>query len=238
MLKYIEDIDLSMSEKGYTHTNKIRPSWAKIGTFIECESWNSDIEDDLEQPSLEDLKVQGRVYEGTFSYPTSEKLGKKFWVVYKPDFSIFTWFNNKPEDLSLSGIVLVSLAEIIETTETFSTKYSYIRFSVDRSIKFAEISNHIKPSSSNHPLAFFQGLIDKGSDPFWIYDRINHENLIMISVSCQADVGAWCICQQQNEDEPPIVIIYHENWISSLSTFFGHCQLTHEIWEKIDSFCR
>jgi hypothetical protein len=60
----------------------------------------------------------------------------------------------------------------------------------------------------------------------------------MISVSCQADIGAWLVCQQRDEDEDPIIIVYHENWISGLFTVAGHCQLTYKQWEEIDLHCR
>jgi hypothetical protein len=237
-LKYIKEIDLSVSEEGYNYLNDIRPLWARIGTFVECESWNSDTEDDLEQPSLAEITVKCKIYEGSFSCPALEQLGESFWVIYKPDFSIFTWFNDKPKELPRSGIVLVKVVEIVKTFISCSFRQNFIRFSVDRVIPFPEIARYFEKSHSENTFPFFKWLIDAGEDSFWQYDRVSRGDLIMISVSCQADVGAWLVCQQRDEDEDPIIIVYHENWISGLFTFAGHCQLTYKQWEEIDLHCR
>jgi hypothetical protein len=128
---------------------------------------NSDTEDDLEQPSLAEITVKGKIYEGSFSCPTSEQLGETFWVIYKPDFSIFTWFNDKSEELHRSGIVLVKVIEILETFINCSFKENFIRFSVDRVIQFPEIARYFETSHSENPFSFFKRLIDAGEDLFW-----------------------------------------------------------------------
>ncbi|PSB58605.1 hypothetical protein [Chamaesiphon polymorphus] len=237
-MKYIKEIDLSVSDEAYNHLNQIRPLWARIGTFVECESWDSDTEDDLEQPSLAEITVKGKIYRGSFSCPTSEQLGETFWVIYKPDFSIFTWFNDKPEELPRSGIALVKVIEVLETFINCSFKENFVRFSVDRVIPFPDIARYFEVSSSGNPFPFFKRLIDADEDSFWQYDRIRMGDLIMISVSCQADVGAWLVCQQRDRGEAPTIIVYHENWISDLFTFAGHCQLTYKQWQEIDLHCR
>ncbi|PSB45756.1 hypothetical protein [Chamaesiphon polymorphus] len=134
-MKYTQEFDLNISDELEDRFNRVRPSWAKIATFVSCGDWwfsNYDDDDDtLQQPSLEDLKEPSKIYRGSFSYLKSEHLTGKFWVVYKPDFSISTWFHNKPEELSQSAMVLVSPVEKnFEDAEddTSSIKASYFNF--------------------------------------------------------------------------------------------------------------
>jgi hypothetical protein len=41
-LKYIEEIDLLIGDRIYQSFNDAHPSWARVGTFVECEAWYFD----------------------------------------------------------------------------------------------------------------------------------------------------------------------------------------------------
>jgi hypothetical protein len=244
-LNYVEEVDLNLSNKLKDRFNRVRPSWAKIGTFVSCGDWwfsNCNDDDNLQQPSLEDLKEPSKIYRGSFSYLKSEHLIGKFWVVYKPDFSISTWFNDKPEELSQSAMVLVSpIEKIFEDAEDdlSSIKASYFNFYVDRVIPFNEIANYFEPSYSQVPLSAFQGVIENKKDPYWQkYYQIVDRDLVLIEAHAQGDVSAWFVCQKRDNCDAPVVILYSSNFITELFTFFGNCPLTCKQWETIERYCQ
>jgi hypothetical protein len=240
LLKYIKEINLSISDELFGRFETARPAWAKVGTFVECESWDFDVDldDAIRQPSLEEVKVDGTIYRGNFSYPDSEQLSEKFWVVYKPDFYINTW-DDKPGELSQSAMVLVNVIEIIETSEASRNKNSYIRLSVDRVIPFQEIATYFEPSYDKNPVHGFHGWTEKNKYAYWDgYFREIDNDLILIEAGGQGDVSAWFVCQKRAECEAPVVILYSHYLISKLFTFFGNCPLTKKQWEEIDLYCR
>jgi hypothetical protein len=48
----------------------------------------------------------------------------------------------------------------------------------------------------------------------------------------------WFICQQRDEHEAPVVILYSHIFGSQLFTVFGNCLLTRAQWENVDLCCR
>jgi hypothetical protein len=220
------------------------PSWAKVKTVVQCEELylNGDDEDDFDRPSLADLKIPEKIFKGQFSHCNFDllELNDRFWVIYKPDFSITTWFNDKPEDLSQSAIVLVHPIETIETSENYDTIYSYIKFSVDLVIPFSEIAKYFEPTDCQIPLPGFAGLTEQTKYNYWEqYIRIIDKDIIFIEAyGAQGYVYEWFICQKLDEYESPVVILYHHICGSQSFTVFGNCVLTREQWENIDLCCR
>lgn len=214
------------------------PSWAIIKTFIQCEELylNGNDENDFNQPSLADIKVSGKILKGMFS---CENLGDweisdRFWFVYKPDLSITTWFDNKPEDLSQSAIVLVNPIERIDNI------YGYLKFYIDLVIPFSEIANYFEPTDCLIPLPGFHGLTEQSKYSYWDeYIRTTDRELMLFEVyGGQGYVCEWFVCHKISEYETPVVILYSHTFGSLSFTIFGNCLLTREQWENIDLCCR
>jgi hypothetical protein len=203
---------------------------------------NGDDEDDFEQPSLSDFQVPGEIFKGQFSYCNFDllELNERFWVIYKPGFSITTWFNDKPEDLSRSAIVLVNPISTIENSENYDTIYSYIKFSVDLVVPFPEIANYFKPTACQNPLPGFDGWTEQTKYSYWgKYSRIIDKDIMLVEAYAQPGYTyEWFICQKRDEYEDPVVILYCHTFGSQSFTVFGNCVLTREQWENIDLCCR
>jgi hypothetical protein len=213
------------------------PSWARVKTFMQGEELylNGNDEDDFNQPSLADLQP-GKILKGMFSCKNlgDWEISDRFWFIYKPDLSITTWFDNKPEDLSQSAIVLVNPIERIDN------RYGYIKFYIDLVIPFSEIANYFEPTDCIIPLPGFNGLTEQTKYSYWDkYIRIIDRELMLFEVyGGQGYVYEWFICQKINEYEAPVVILYSHTFGSLSFTIFGNCLLTREQWENIDLCCR
>jgi hypothetical protein len=205
------------------------PSWAIVKTFAQCEELylNGNDEDDFNRPSLADLKVPGRILKGMFSCRNlgDWELSDRFWFVYKPDLSITTWFENKPEDLYQSAIVLVNPIGTIDNIQR------YIKFYIELVIPFSEIADYFAPTDCQIPLPGFKGLTEQTKYSYWEeYIRIVDGELMFFEVYGQGDVCEWFICQKRDEYEAPVVILYSHTFGSLSFTVFGNCVLTREQW--------
>jgi hypothetical protein len=242
-LKYIEEIDFSTSDRIHSIFNGARPSWAKAGTFIQCWSWyfNTDNEDDdlKDVLLLADVKPE-QIYTGSFSYPNSEQLSQQFWVVYKPDFSVFTWLDDKPGELSQSAMVLVSpLEKTYPDAEGIGSITIYLRFSVVKVVPFRSIADYFEPVYTENPLIHFHEIVHGHINTYWQYFyKIIDRDLILIEAGLQCDVGAWFICQQRSEYDDPLVLFYTYNLMGDSYQFFGNCPLSQEQWKNIESYCK
>ncbi len=219
-------------------------SWARAKTVVQCEELylNGNNEEDFDKPSLEELKIVGKIFKGQFSYCNLDllELSDRFWVIWKPDFSITTWFDNKPEDLSRSAIVLVNPIEEIEASASHHTTYSYIIFSVDLVIPFPEIAKYFEQTNSQNPLPGFNGWTEQTKYNYWDkYIRIIDKDIMSFEAyGGQGYVCEWFVCQKRDEHEDPVVILYSHSLGSQLFTVFGNCLLTGSQWENIDLCCR
>ena len=88
-------------------------NWVQLNTFVECEYFWLNDEDDSEflPISITKLEMSETNYNFSLSCDPSKiesiGLGVKLWLVYKPDFSISTWFSEKPDEISESGLIQI-----------------------------------------------------------------------------------------------------------------------------------
>jgi hypothetical protein len=242
-LKYIKEIDLAISDRIHKSFNEARPSWAKAGTFIECEAWYFDTdneEDDLQDVLLlADVKPEQK-YIGSFSYPNSEQLSQQFWVVYKPDFSVFTWLDDKPGELSQSAMVLVNpLEKTYPDAENIGGITSYLRFEVVKVLPFRSMANYLEPIYSENPLIHFHEIVCGNINTYWEYfSKVIDRDLILIEAWIQGDVGAWFVCYYPSEYDAPTLLFYTYRPILESYQFFGNCPLSQEQWKNLELYCK
>jgi hypothetical protein len=169
---------------------------------------------------------------------------------YKPDFSISTWFSEKPDEVSQSGLIQI---EITEKSEDYYTQSSFIQISIEAKIidilPFISIVDRFTPICSGEPYSFLKNVMDSYHtnnmnmmtrlsqhqinphiNLISGYDRIISGDLTFINfIYPPSDFGGWIIVQQRQEYEYPVLVAYTEMTINSL-TFVGHRPLTAEEW--------
>ncbi|PSB55230.1 hypothetical protein [Chamaesiphon polymorphus] len=213
------------------------PSWAIVKTFAQCEELylNGNDEDDFTQPSLANIE-SGKILKGMFSCNNlgDWELSERFWFVYKPDLSTTTWFDNKPEELSQSAIVLANPIETIDSIQC------YIKFHIDLVIPFSKIANYFEPTDCQIPLPGFNGLTEQTKYSYWQkYIRITDGKLMFFEAYDGSGYACeWFVCQKRDEYKAPVVILYSHSFGSFSFTVFGNCVLTCEQWENIDNCCQ
>jgi hypothetical protein len=231
-------------------------SWAQLETFVECQYFWLNEEDDSEFPqiSITELEISEQNYNLSITCSsdkiTSIDLGAKLWLVYKPDFSISTWFSEKPDEVSQSGLIQI---EITEKSDDYHRMSDSIQISIKAKIidflSFKSIADRFTPMCSGEPYSFLKNLMDSyytnNIDMMATlsqhqinphinlisgYNRIISGDLTFINfIYLPSDFGGWIIVQQRQEYEYPVLVAYTEMTSNSL-TFVGHRPLTADEW--------
>lgn len=238
------------------------PNWSKLNSFIECDSFYLEDDEDLDRlRSITELEISDLNYDFSFLCPrglVSEfqnlvpkiVICARLWVVYKPDFSISTWFSEKPDEISQSGLIQI---EITEMSEEQNIQPSFIQVYVKAKIldilPFNVIADRFAPECSGEPYPFMKNSMTsylannidmmKRSSGYEInphidllsgYDRINSGDLTLIEfIYLPTDYGGWIIVQQRPEYEYPVLVVYTEMSGNSW-TFVGHRPLSADEW--------
>jgi hypothetical protein len=231
-------------------------NWAQLNTFIECHYFWLNEEDDSEFPqvNITELESLDRNYNLSFTCDPDDiesiEIGVKLWLIYKPDFSISTWFSEKPDEISQSGLIQI---EITEKSDDYHTMPCSIQISIKAKIidilPFRSIADRFTPIYSGDPYSFLKNSMDSyctnnmntmaESSKYEInphvnlisgYERIVSGDLIFINfIYLPSDFGGWIIVQKREEYEYPVLVAYTEMTINSL-TFVGHRPLTADEW--------
>jgi hypothetical protein len=231
-------------------------SWAQIDTFVECQYFWLHEEDDSEFPQIgiTELEISEQNYNLSITCSsdkiTSIALGVKIWLIYKPDFSISTWFSEKPDEISQSGLIQI---EITEKSDDYHRMSDSIQISIKAKIidilPFKSVADRFTPIHLGEPYSFLRNLmnsyctnnmdmmtrrsqhqINPHINLIAGYDRIVSGDLIFINfIYLPSDFGGWIIVQQRQEYEYPVLVAYTEMTSNSL-TFVGHRPLTADEW--------
>ena len=237
------------------NSNSIQ-NWAQLNTFVTCEYFWLNDEDDSEFPptSITKLEMSETNYNLSLSCDPSKVeqivLGVKLWLVYKPDLSISTWFPEKPDEISQSGLIQI---EITEKSDDYHIQPSFTQISIKAKIVdillFSSITDRFPPTCLGEPYSFLKNLMDSyltnstnmvaqipkyEINPYINlpsgYDRIVSGDLIFINfIYLPSDFGGWIIVQKREEYEYPVLVAYTEMTTNSL-TFIGHRPLIDEEW--------
>ncbi|WP_309739518.1 MULTISPECIES: hypothetical protein [unclassified Chamaesiphon] len=231
-------------------------SWAQLETFVECQYFWLNEEDDSESPqtSIAELEIFEQNYNFSLTCDPdrigSIDIGAKLWLIYKPDFSISTWFSEKPDEIFQSGLIQI---EITEKSDDYHRMPCSIQISVQAKIidilPFESVADRFTPTYTGEPYSFLENSMDSyhTNNMNMItrlpqhqinphinlisgYDRIVSGNIIFINfIYLPSDFGGWIIVQQRQEYEYPVLVAYTEMTTNSL-TFIGHRPLTADEW--------
>jgi hypothetical protein len=234
--------------------NDLLPSWSQLSTFIECEYFWLDDDDEEKQLPITALEISELSYNFSLTCPQEKfesiALNKRLWFVYKPDFSIYTWFRERPEEISQSGLVQI---EITEKDEDYHKQCSSIQISVKAKIvdilTFGSIADRFIPKYSGEPYPLLKNLMNselanscdvfKNHSGYSIkprtnlpsgYEKITNKDLTFINFcAIPSDYIGWIIIQKRQEYERPVLVAYTEI-TGDQSTFVGHRPLTTDEW--------
>jgi hypothetical protein len=237
------------------------PNWSQLNSFIECESFYSEDENVDRLLSINELEISDLNHDFSFLCPHNLVpeflnlvpkivISARFWIVYKPDFSISTWFPEKPDEISQSGLIQIEITEISEEQNIQSSFIQvYVKAKILDILPFNVIADRFTPECFGEPYSFMKNLMTsylvnnvdmtKRSSGYEInshvnlisgYDQISSGDLTLIEfIYLPSDYGGWIIVQERPEYEYPVLVVYTE--MSSNSwTFVGHRPLTAEEW--------